>query len=53
MPDITKCAGNDCIKKNVCYRYTSEPSYYQSYFAVEPFNTQAKQFFCEMFWQSK
>lgn len=53
MPDITKCAGNNCVKKDICYRYTSEASDYQSYFTVEPFNKESKQFFCEMFWLDK
>jgi len=50
MPDITKCFGGDCPYKEKCYRYTSEPSYYQSYFTVEPFMVVGKQFKCEMIW---
>ena len=53
MQDITKCTGVDCPKKEECFRYTAEPSYYQSYFSVEPFNRDTKQFFCEMFWNNK
>lgn len=25
MPDIAKCKNEDCIRKNGCYRYTSNP----------------------------
>jgi hypothetical protein len=32
MPDISKCSGVDCDKKEKCYRYTSIPSQWQSYF---------------------
>jgi len=35
MPDITMCQDNKCDKRKKCYRYTAEPSEYQSYF-IEP-----------------
>ena len=31
MPDIAKCANEECIKKEKCYRYTCPPSYPQYY----------------------
>lgn len=32
MPDISKCGNPEkCKRRNECYRYTSEPSPYQSY----------------------
>lgn len=32
MPDISKCANEDCPLKNTCYRYTSKPNeLWQSY----------------------
>ena len=36
MPDITMCPGLDCPFKEQCYRFTAEPSEYQSYFADPP-----------------
>ena len=36
MPDIAKCKGTDCSLKEKCYRFTSKPSYRQSYFYDAP-----------------
>jgi hypothetical protein len=36
MPDITKCHGTDCPIKQGCYRFTSKPSQWQSYFTTSP-----------------
>lgn len=45
---ITKCDGDNCKKKEKCYRYTSEPSeYWQSYFRDIPFNKGEN---CFYFW---
>ena len=46
MPDITMCLGTDCPYKETCYRYTSEPSDWQSYFSVPPI----KDGKCDMYW---
>ena len=46
MPDIAKCLGTDCPYKETCYRYTSEPSDWQSYFSVPPI----KDGKCDMYW---
>ena len=31
MPDIAKCKNETCPIKESCYRYTSKPSFMQSY----------------------
>jgi hypothetical protein len=46
MPDITMCLGTDCPYKETCYRYTSEPRDWQSYFSVPPI----KDGKCDMYW---
>jgi len=47
MPDICKCNDKDCEIKDKCYRYWSEPSYMQSYFAESP----RKGYECEHYWE--
>jgi len=45
MPDIAKCKGEGCDKKERCYRYTAEPDeYYQTYGYFDPEG-------CEYFWE--
>jgi hypothetical protein len=46
MPDICKCSGEGCPVKEKCYRYTSKPSYYQSYFTKAPIKNNK----CEYYW---
>jgi hypothetical protein len=46
MPDICMCEGHGCSLKESCYRYTAEPSKYQSYFSP-PFNHSVEE--CEYF----
>ena len=46
MPDIAKCWGTDCPHKESCYRYTSKPSDWQSYFSVPPIEDGK----CNMYW---
>jgi len=46
MADITKCPGYDCPFKEKCYRFTAEPSEYQSYFLEPPI----KEGKCDMYW---
>ena len=31
MPDISKCCNNGCPMREICYRFRSKPSEYQSY----------------------
>jgi hypothetical protein len=45
-PDITLCPGTNCPYKETCYRYTSEPSDWQSYFSEPPI----KDGKCDMYW---
>ena len=49
MPDITMCEGKGCLIKNHCYRYTTNPSEYQSYFAESPWDGEK----CEMIWSNQ
>lgn len=49
MPDITMCKGEDCPKKEECYRFLAKPSGLQSWFANPPFNKELKK--CGFFWQ--
>ena len=46
MPDIAMCSGKDCPLKDSCYRYTSKPSYLQSYFSNIPY----KDGECDEYW---
>lgn len=49
MPDITMCKGDDCPKKNSCYRYTAKASEYrQSFFTDSPIKNGK----CEYFWDN-
>lgn len=45
MSNITKCKGGECPIKGKCYRYTSLPSNYQSYFMEIPYDFKKKE--CE------
>jgi hypothetical protein len=36
MPDITMCGGDECPRRETCYRYTARPDYMQSFFTVPP-----------------
>lgn len=49
MPDISKCENQNCTLKESCYRYTSEPSLYQSYGFFE----QDKEGNCNYYWKNK
>ena len=48
MPDITMCLGEDCPKRNHCYRFKAAPDEYQSYFSHPPYDSKNK--FCEYYW---
>jgi hypothetical protein len=36
MPDITMCRDEECPFNKTCFRFTSKPSNYQSYFKISP-----------------
>lgn len=49
MVDICKCWGNDCSKRNNCYRYVAKPDeYWQPYFANTPTNSEDCDYFIEL-----
>lgn len=48
MPDISKCSNSSCKLKENCYRWTSEPSYWQSYCYFKPVGNS-----CKFFWKNK
>lgn len=48
MPDITMCVGNNCPKKENCYRFKAIPDLVQSMFAPEASYTGEDD--CEEFW---
>lgn len=51
MVDITKCNGNNCKQRDLCYRYTAPAcKHMQSYFAEEP--EKDKDGSCEAFWDN-
>lgn len=50
MPDISKCKNEECPSKNECYRYTVEPSDYQSYASFNPEKGEDK---CGYYWDNK
>jgi hypothetical protein len=50
MPDIAMCEGIDCPWKERCYRFTAEPSEYQSYFSKPPGQMVEELFTCDYFW---
>lgn len=45
MPDISKCQNESCPKKLKCWRYTSQPDFWQSYAKFKYAN-------CEYFWDN-
>lgn len=47
MPDISMCLNEECLSRNLCYRYKAEPSDYQSYIDFQPEDGEEK---CERFW---
>ena len=51
MPDITMCKGDNCPKKENCYRYTAPVNEYrQSYFFDTPIKEDGT---CEHYWEVK
>lgn len=49
MPDITKCTGENCSKKQSCYRYTAKADEYQSFFMTPP-NQDGQ---CDHYWENE
>jgi hypothetical protein len=49
MPDISMCTGEDCPKKQMCYRHTAKASDYQSFFMNPPI----KDGQCDYFWDNE
>jgi hypothetical protein len=42
MPDIAMCKGNNCPKKETCYRFTAKPNEpFQTYFVPSPVNKES------------
>ncbi len=50
MPDISKCMNEECLARNVCHRYTAEPSEYQWYSDYQPKDGEER---CESFWPNE
>jgi hypothetical protein len=51
MPDISMCHGDNCSKKEQCYRFTAKPSeFLQSYFSESPIQPDGS---CEHFWDNE
>jgi hypothetical protein len=49
MPDIAMCTGEQCPKKQMCYRHTAKASDYQSYFMTPPIKEDGT---CEYYWDN-
>jgi hypothetical protein len=48
MADITMCKGDDCPKRDNCYRFTAkESSFLQSYFISSPIEEDGN---CNQYW---
>ena len=50
MPDIAKCKGEQCPKKQMCYRHTAKASDYQSYFMTPPMKEDDT---CDYYWDNE
>ena len=53
MPDISMCEGGMCPIKETCYRFTADPSDYQSYLGNPPFKEvdEDNNSKCEYYWE--
>ena len=50
MPDISKCKNEKCIKKELCYRFTSpSSSFRQAWGEFEPNRNLKQDFYCRWF----
>jgi hypothetical protein len=47
MADISKCSGEGCAKKLLCYRYTAPSGFWQSWAEFEPDAVTGK---CDDYW---
>lgn len=49
MADITMCTGENCERKEECYRYTAPVNpHWQAYFVKPPLTREG----CKMFWKT-
>lgn len=54
MADITMCTGEECDRKDRCYRYTAPVNKYrQSYFNYPPIVKKMDGYSCEYFWNNE
>jgi hypothetical protein len=51
VADITMCQGEGCPFKENCYRYKAPVGYWQSFFAVPPYNPITRA--CGRYWPIK
>ncbi len=52
MPDITMCKGDDCPKREDCYRFTARPNgAMQSWFVTPPYNHERGE--CDAYWPNR
>ena len=50
MPDISKCSNKDCIKREMCYRFTCvSTEYRQAYAEFVPNRNLRQDFYCRWF----
>ena len=50
MPDISKCNNQDCIKREMCYRFTCKSSEYrQAWGEFAPNRNLPQDFYCRWF----
>jgi len=54
MADITMCFGNNCPKRENCFRFTAEPEPddMQTYFGKEPGEMVGDKYTCGFFWKT-
>lgn len=51
MPDISMCEGQECPKKDTCFRYLAKPSKWrQTYFRGIPLKEDGT---CDHYWEVK
>lgn len=52
--DITMCKGQNCDKKESCYRFKAEPNRFrQSYFVETPWVDHHGEQVCDKYWPTK
>lgn len=55
MPDISMCPGDDCPRKETCYRYTATPNQFrQSYFTKAVYDKKdTTKMTCMYYWETE